>query len=181
MKFSVVRHRRNSTAYGQILSQLKCLPEEPSGLTEVRIKIPADRYYTAVQIAKIEELLLPLVAKQECLQFGKLTTLRYFWHEDGRLSGLGAIHLFAHLLLGQIARNRSLLNDKNCTVIRERIYRPNPSQSSVVSIVFTANLRIKSMRFRTRDVWIEFEKLLELGSLEQFDVKQVTTPLVAAG
>ncbi len=181
MNFSVVRHRRNSTAFLQILSRLKCLPEEPNGLTEVRIKIPTDRYYTAAQIAKIEEQLLPFVETQECLQFGKLTTLRDFWHDDGRLSGLGAIHLFAHLLLGHIARNRSLLDDKNCTVIRERIYRPNPSQSSVVSIVFTANLRIKSMRFRTRDVWIAFEKLLELGSLEQLDEEGVSKPLVAAG
>jgi hypothetical protein len=181
MIFSVVRHRRNSTAYAQILSQLKCLPEEPNGLTEVRIKVPAGRYYTAAQIAKIEEHLLPLVAEQECLQFGKLTKLRSFWHKDGSLSGLGAIHLFAHLLLGHIARNRSLIIDRNCTVIRERIYRPNPSQLSYVSIVFTANLRIKSMRFRTRDAWLEFEKLLELGSLEPPDTKEVSEPLVAAG
>lgn len=180
MNFSVVRHRRNSTAFAQILSQLKSLPEEPNGLTVVRIKVPAGRYYTAAQIAKIEEVLLPLVAEQECLQFGKLTKLRDFWH-DGRLSGLGAIHLFAHLLLGHIARNRSLIIDRECTVIQERIYRPNPSQQSYVSIVFTANLRVKSMRFRTRDAWNEFEKLLKLGSLEPPDTKEVSEPLVAAG
>jgi hypothetical protein len=130
------------------------------------MKVPADRYYTADQIAIIERALLPLVTKQECLQFGSLTTIRGFWREDGRLSGLSAIHLFAHLLLGYIGRNRDLILDRGCRVLRERIYRPNPAQPMHVSIVFTANLKLKPLRYRTKNAWRQFEKLLGLGSLE---------------
>lgn len=163
------------------MEQLEPLPEKPSALTEIRIKIPEGRYFTDDQISRIEEQLLPLLAVQDCLQFGKLDVLRCFWHNDGLLGGLGAIHLFAHLLLGQIARHRSLIQDPNCKVIRERIYRPNPSERSMVSIVFTASLKLKMMRYKTRNSWQDFEKLLALGSLEPLERKNELEELVAAG
>lgn len=181
MIFSIIRHRSSSTGYCRIISQLENLPEQPNGLTEIRIKIPPSRFYTEQQILMIQEQLLPLVVGQECLQFGKLDSLRSFWHDDGRLSGLGAIHLFAHLLLGRIALNRTLIQDPDCKVIRERIYRPNLSDRTTVSIVFTAALKLKAMRYKTRRAWKHFEQLLELGSPEPLDDPAELRELVAAG
>ncbi|MEX2012542.1 MAG: hypothetical protein WD544_01380 [Patescibacteria group bacterium] len=149
-----------------MLNRLEGFGYQPKYLTVIRVSVPETRVFTIQALAGVEEHLSKFVAGQECLQFGTIESASVFWHVDGRLSGEGAIHLLAHMLLAVIkAEKRNLMNlhrnDGRKTVkVRERIYRPQVDDHTVLNIVFTGQYHHKALREKAGQVCQGLESML---------------------
>lgn len=170
MIIKISTHRRGSRPYKAVLRRLKKdLRGQPRFVTVIPLPVPQPRQYSAIALEYIDQYLTPLIKGQACTHFGKIKSALQFWKEDGYLSGVGAVHLYAHLLLEVIrSQGRQHLalhkNDPRKVVrIQERIYRPTDEDKTTINLVLTGRYQRKELLDSTTRLWAVLEAILENG------------------
>lgn len=166
MILKISTRRRGSRKYKIVFNRLTHLDYKPKYMTVLRVSVPETRVFSIQALAGIEENLTKFVAGQECLQFGTLNSAAVFWHEDGRLSGEGAVHLLAHMLIKVIKVNyrRMMVLDPEHPdkhpKVRDRIYRPRMDDHMTLNIVFTGCYNRKMLRKNALQISEALEEML---------------------